>query len=448
VNAEKAFLACLLRAPDAIADVEDWFVPSMFYLLKHQWIYEAILACARCTPPLVPDVSTVSSILRQTMEGEDTRLVAVGGRTYLTELATEFPVFGGLEQYLRFVLHTWYRRRLIEVSGHIAAIAYDEESTLEQSLQLAEEALLHVTQDHNLLQGARLIKEGVNAFWEKHQQYLDGTLRRENQFLPTPFCDLNRFLGGGLRRGNLYIVAARPGVGKTAFAQTIAMAHGVKGLPAVFFSLEMSEEQIILRFLSMLTGFSSQFLQSDAWHRMDDVLDQVINGLSIIYDWPLYVDERMSQVVSTVQAEVRKSRDQSGRAGVVLVDYLQLLQSTDPKTGKRSDFRPNEVASVAYALKELARSNDVPVLALAQLNRAVEGRSKSVPVLSDLRESGGIEQAADAVLLMHRREGEEGIIDVQVAKNRDGEMGTVPLFFDAKTTTFRSLARGDGDIEL
>ena len=448
LNAEQAVLALFLRSFETACDATERVIPGAFSLLKHQWIFEAIRTCVTSTPPLVPDVNTVSSILRCIPEGDGTRLDIVGGRTYLNELATEFPVFGGLEQYLRFVLHAWYRRRLIEVSGHIAAIAYDEESTLEQSLQHAEEALLRVTQDHNLLKGSRLIKEGVKAFWEKHQQYLDGTLIREKQFLPTPFGDLNLFLGGGLKRGNLYIVAARPGVGKTAFAQTIAMEHGVKGLPAIFFSLEMSEEQIVLRFLSMLTGFSSQFLQSGAWCWKDDALDQVINGLSTIHDWPLYVDERMSQVVSTVQSEVRRSRDQSGWAGVVLVDYLQLLQSTDPKTGKHSDFRPNEVTAVAYALKELARSSDVPVLALAQLNRAVEGRSKSVPVLSDLRESGGIEQAADAVLLMHRREGAEGIVDVQVAKNRDGETGGFPLFFDAKTTTFRSLARGDGDIEL
>jgi replicative DNA helicase len=447
VNAEEAFLASLFRAslfrnPDEIADVGSWFAPTMFYLLKHQWIYEAILACSRSSPPLVPDVSTVCSVLRQTREGEETRLEAVGGRTFVGKLAAEVPVFGPAAGYARFITETFYRRQLIAASGQIAACGYEETLPLEQCLRDAESTLLEITDQPREKKGLIPMRDVLSEILEEdgHPIEDEGHLA---PLIPTSLSDLDRYLGGGVRRGDLVIVAARPGVGKTSLAQTISLGIARLGFPVFFFSLEMMRKRLAYRFLSIQTGLSTQVFQTDVWIQNNDLLHRVIDGMEDLYDLEIYMEDTMVQSALDVVSKVRRMQRVVGRPGLVVVDYLQRLGSWGERG--RTDTRANEIEQSAYVLKELAGSMETPILALAQLNRGSEHRG--APVLSDLRDSGGIEQAADQVLLLHRREGPaEGVVDVRIAKNRDGEMGTVPLFFDAKTTTFRSLAR-ERDVE-
>lgn len=440
--AERALLGVLLTKPDALPTVEARLDVKWFSLLKHQWIYEAILVCASQKPPIVPDMHSICSILRRSHEDSDSRLALMGGLSYLNDLVMDVATLGAAEGYARFVMDTAIRRQLIETSGKIAVCGYDETLTLEETLVKAEEILSAVT-SVRAMDGVVKLGDLMNSIFDEECRRRDEG-DSQTSIVPTPFYDLNSYLGGGLRRGELTIVAARPGVGKTAFAQTVALEIARNKHPVLFFSLEMSRTKMAYRFLSMQTGLSAQDLQAGQWLNDEQQLGQVIEGMGQLSNLAVYLDDHTEQPVSAVRARARQIQKQAGQLGLVVVDYLQLLQYMVGK--RRMDFRVNEVTEVAQALKAMAQQLDVPVLALAQLNRSVEGRVKRVPVLSDLRESGGIEQAADQVLFLYREElynketNKKGIVEVHVAKNRDGRLGTIPLVFRDETTTFLNLA--------
>lgn len=440
--AERALLGSLLAKPDAVSIVQARLDANWFSLLKHQWIYEAILACASQEPPIVPDVHSVCSILRRYYENGDSRLVLVGGLSHLNDLIMDVAALGAPDGYARFVMDTAIRRQLIETSGKIAVCGYDETLTLEETLVKAEEMLSAVTSVREMDGVVKLGDLMSSIFNEECRRRDEGD--NQTSIVPTPFYDLNSYLGGGLRRGELTIVAARPGVGKTAFAQTVALDIARNKHPVLFFSLEMSRTKMAYRFLSMQTGLSAQELQAGRWLNNEQQLGQVIESMGQLSNLAFYLDDHTEQPVSAVRARARQIQKQTGQLGLVVVDYLQLLQYMVGK--RRMDFRVNEVTEVVQALKAMAQQLEVPVLALAQLNRSVEGRVKRVPVLSDLRESGGIEQAADQVLLLYREElynketSKKGVVEVHVAKNRDGRLGMIPLVFRDETTTFLNLA--------
>jgi len=444
LHAERAFLGALMTHPDAITEIEPWFNAGWLSQQKHLWIYEAILACVNQTPPLVPDPICVGSMMRHAVEGDADHLTLVGGVTFLSDLAASVPTPGSAEGYARFIRETAVRRQLIETSGKIAACGYDERQPLEESLAQAEETL-HLVTDTRSTEGVVKLGDVMSGIFEEETQRHNGE-DEQSAVIPTPFTDLNRYLGGGLRRGDMTIVAARPGVGKTAFAQTIALDVARKGLPVLFFSLEMSQMKIGYRFLSMQTGLSTQALQAGTWLDEHEQLAQVVAAMGELSNLEIYLDARTEQPVATVRSVARQVQRRVGALGLIVVDYLQLLRYV--VGNRRMEFRVHEVTEVAQALKATARQLEVPVLALAQLNRAVEGRVSRIPMLSDLRESGGIEQAADQVLFLYREElyeketSKKGVAEVHIAKNRDGRLGMVPLAFHEETTAFRNLAVG------
>lgn len=427
INAERDTLGACLLERDAIIVIAPWLSASAFYLEKHAWIYEALLACYEQGIP--PDISTVADELRRL-----DRLDQVGGLLYLGELSASVPSAVHVEYYARIVKRTALLRRLVEAGGKIAALGYDEEDDITAVFERAEVALFDVTQD----QGERSfvpVRTVADEFFEQFSQ--QQASRSTVSGVPTGYYDLDA-MTGGLQRSDLIILAARPGMGKTALGLNMAINIASTRQPVAFFSLEMSRLQLFYRLLAMETGLDTQRLRTGKIADAD--LERLIAALGHLSDIPLYIDDTPALSVAEIRNRARRLRAQTALE-LIVVDYLQLAR------GGRELNRVQEVGEIARGLKELARTLDVPVLALSQLSRAVEGRVSHVPQLSDLRESGDIEQVADVVLFIYREElydkdtRKKGTAEVHFAKHRNGPLGIVPLRFDARTTRFQNLER-------
>lgn len=431
INAERATLGSILLERDAIIVVAPWLAPDYFYLQKHAWIYEAMLDCYNRRVP--PDISTVADELRRSE-----RLERVGGILYLGELSAEVPTAVHVEYYGRIVERTALLRRLIEAGGRIAALGYDEHEDVEATLDKAEAELFAVSQ-RRALQDFAHIRSVIDAYFEQITRVDEG--RGEVVGLQTGYFDLDK-LTGGLQRSDLIILAARPSVGKTALSLSLAYNIAVKGARTVaIFSLEMSREQLVQRLLAMHTSIDMQQLRTGQINRD---LQPIIEAMGVLSEASIYIEDTAGLSIMEVRSRARRLQAQV-QVDLIIVDYLQLMQS------RRSDNRVQEVSEISRGLKALARELDVPVIALSQLSRAVEGRVSHVPMLSDLRESGSIEQDADIVMFIYREElydketDKKGIAEIHLAKHRNGPLGVVPLRFEARTTTFQNLAHYPAD---
>ncbi len=433
INAERAFLGSILVERDAIIAIAAWMQPGYFYLEKHVWIYEAMLACYNHRPSIPPDISTVSDVLRRRGKLEE-----IGGISYLGELSAEVPTAVHIEYYGRIVERTAILRKLIQAGGKISALGYDEREDLETTLDKAEAELFSVSQ-HRTTQEFVHIGTVVNTYFEEISTDFHEN-RGEVVGVPTMYHDFDK-ITGGLQRSDLIILAARPSVGKTALALNIA--HNVATTPDVqgtvgMFSLEMSREQLVQRLLAMQTGVDTQKLRTRNMN--DDDLQRVIEAMGVLSAAPIFIEDTPGLSIMEVRSKARRLQSQVG-IDLIIVDYLQLMQS------RRSDNRVQEVSEISRGLKALAREVDVPVIAISQLSRAVEGRTNHVPMLSDLRESGSIEQDADLVLFIYREElydketDKKGVAEIHIAKHRNGPLGVVPLRFDSTTTSFQNLER-------
>lgn len=421
LNAERATLGALLLERDAIIVVAPWLAADDFYLEKHAWIYEAVCACADQRIP--PDIATVADELRRRE-----RLERVGGIAYLGQLTAEMPIAVHVEHYGRIVARTALLRRLIQTGGQIAALGYDERDDVATTLDRAEQALFAVTQCQRG-QGFRPLREVVASFYEQVQA-------GDDPLLPTGFADLDRTLGGGLHPGDLVVLAARPGVGKTSLALSLAYQVALHAQRhAAIVSLEMSDARLLNRLLAMHTAQNSRLIRQ----RIQAGDQPLIHALGVLSNTSIWIDDRPGLTVLDVRSHARRLRA-AGSLDLLIVDYLQLL--TDD-TQQRN--RVEEVTRISRQLKLLAKELAIPVIALAQLNRAVEGRVSKVPILADLRDSGAVEQDADIVLFIYREElydkdsAKRGLAELHIAKHREGALGTVPLRFDAATTRFRDL---------
>ncbi len=368
INAERATLGSILLDRDAIIAVAAWLHSDYFYLQKHASIYEAMLACYNRRVP--PDLATVVDELRRRNQLEQ-----VGGIYALTELANDVPTAVHIEYYARIVERTALFRRLIEAGGKITALGYAEQEEIEAVLDKAEAELFAVSQ-RRTMQDFIHIGAVIDTYFE---QVSDLTERRSEMVgLPTGYFDLDK-LTGGLQRSDLIILAARPSVGKTSLALSIAYHAGVHQHQTVaIFSLEMSREQLVQRLLAMHTGIDTQRLRTG---NIDRDLQTVMEGMGVLSSSPIYIDDTPALSIMEVRSRARRLHAQS-RIELVVIDYLQLMQA------RRSDNRVQEVSEISRGLKALARELDVPVLALSQLSRSVEGRTSHIPMLSDLRESG------------------------------------------------------------
>jgi replicative DNA helicase len=441
LEAEQSLLGSMFLSVEAVESAVTTVREEDFYRPAHQKIFAAMQHLYGRGEPV--DAVTVAERLEATGE-----LESVGGKPYLLSVTNVVPTAASAPHYAEIVRRHATLRHLIQAATSITALAYDSPDEVGQIVEQAEKKIFEVT-DKRISENFRpidaLMEEGferISALYD-NKEHITG--------VPTGFADLDRLLAG-LHRSDLLILAARPSVGKTAFALNVAVNAAKEGVPVAIFSLEMSSEQLVQRMLCSEGRIDSQrlrtgYLTDGDWHP----LMQAIGRLS---EYPIFVDDTPAISMLEIRAKARRLLH-GQKTGLVIVDYLQLMQ---PQT-RRSENRQVEIADISRGLKVLAKELDVPVLALSQLSRAVEQRTGKRPVLSDLRESGAIEQDADVVMFIHRDtrtkpagdewdedEDERGMppkgeAELIVAKHRNGPVGSVNVAFLPDYTLFRPLAR-------
>jgi replicative DNA helicase len=437
LDAERALLGALLLKPDGIHDVSDLVRPDSFYAEKHRLIYDAMRDLTERSEPI--DMLSLSERLQS-----KSLLERVGGRAYIAELAGTAPTPGNLSHYADLVSRKHLMRSLIDVSYEITESAYDESKETVEVLDQAEKsifAIANASTSHKFV----AIKDKLDATWDriesmsKNQDVVRGT--------PTGFGELDNLLSG-LHPSDLIILAARPSVGKTSFALDIARNTAIRhNTPVGIFSLEMSSEQIIDRMLSAESYVDSWAIRTGKIKDEGD-FGRIRDALESLSKAPIYIDDKPGNNILSMRAVARRLKREQG-IGLIIVDYLQLMAPTNTK---QSDSMVQQVTEISRSLKALARELEVPVLALSQLSRAVEQRGGK-PRLSDLRDSGSIEQDADVVMFIHREDrtnhesDRKNIAEILIEKHRNGPTGMVQLYFDDKRTSFQSMDKqGYGDL--
>ncbi len=426
VDAERATLGSILLNRDALAAIAAWLKPEYFYLERHSQIFEAMLACFNNRVP--PDTRTVSEELRR--RGH---LDQVGGILYLGELVEGVPTSYHVEFYARTVERTAILRRLINTGAQIAALGYNEQIEIDETIDKAEALLFDIAQKRTS-QDFVHISSVVDTYYEQ-LNYLQEH-RGEVMGVQTGYRDFDQ-ITGGLQRSDLIILAARPGTGKTSFAMSLAynVAMYYSNTVAVF-SLEMGREQLVQRLIAMETQIDTHRLRLG--QVPDNQLKIVFDAMGRLAQAPIYIEDTPGISIMELRSKARRLQSQHG-VSLIIIDYLQLM------SGRGKENRVQEVGEISRGLKALARELNVPVIALSQLSRAVEGRQSHVPMLSDLRESGSIEQDADIVMFIYRDElynkdsDKKGIAEIHIAKHRNGPVGVVNMRFDPATTRFTDL---------
>lgn len=442
IEAEKSLLGSLMLDKEAITKVADILHGEDFYKRNHQYIYEVIEELFSKGEPI--DLISVSSRLK-----EKNQLDNIGGTSYLTELINTVPTASHVSTYAKIVQKKRILRDLIQAGEEISLMGYDEANEADDLLDGAERRIFGITQK-NLTQSFLPIKPYLAEAFEridrisKHQGNVRG--------ISTGFKGLDMTLSG-LQNSDLIILAARPSMGKSSLALDIAKNVALKEKkPVGLFSLEMSKDQLIDRLISSESNIDSwkirQGMLSSEGENNDFTCIQ--HALGTLSEAPIYIDDASSCSVLQMRAMARRLQASQG-LGLIVVDYLQLIE---PNNKIASSVQ--QITEISRQLKGLARELNVPVLALSQLSRAVEQRTPKIPRLSDLRESGSLEQDADVVLLIYREDAyredspRKGIADIIIAKHRNGPIGRVELFFDKQRACFRNIETGrdfaEGDV--
>jgi replicative DNA helicase len=403
-----------------------------FYRDAHRTIFEAIQYLYSRREQA--DFITICDVLERRQ-----KLDEVGGSSYITSLVNQVPTSGNIEYYGRIVERNSTLRCLIHAAGEIAALAYEAEDDSSAVVDRAEQLIFQISKRANNIHEESSLAQLLTAYMTR----LDYLATRRGQLVgvPSGFVDLDR-LTGGFRKSDLIVLAARPSIGKTSCALSIAHQAALKFQQRIgIFSLEMSQEQLVERLVSMETGINLQRLNTG--NVEEDEWEKIVNALSVLSEAKIRVDG--TSVLSPVQMRSRARRwVQEEQIDLIIVDYMQLMQPDDD-TKRKQENRVQVIDEISRNLKLLARELNIPILVLAQLSRAVESRQSKVPQLSDLRESGGIENNADIVMFIYRDEvynpqtERRGIADIIVAKHRNGPRGEVSLCFEAETTRFRDL---------
>lgn len=430
LEAEQSVLGSLLIDRDAIIRVASSIKAEDFYLPANGSIYQAILDLYNRREPT--DILTLTDELSRRNQLEQ-----IGGLAYLTSLLDAVPTAVHVEYYGRIVERTATMRRLINAGASIVGVGYRDDLDVEDALDLAEKTVFDVSQRRSTRDFVS-ISEVLERFFDQID-YLQQN-RGSVVGVPTGFGELDQ-LTGGLQRSDLVVIAARPGFGKTSLGLGIAYAAAVQHARTVgIFSLEMSAEQLVQRLISAETGVDSHRLRLGQIN--DGEWDSVSRAFGRLGEAKIYIDDGAGLSVMDIRTKARRLQAEKG-LDLVVVDYLQLMHS------RRGDNRVQEVSEISRGLKGLARELNVPVVALSQLSRAVESRAANdhKPLLSDLRESGSIEQDADVVIFIHREDRykedseKKGIAEIIVAKHRNGPIGSINLRFFDKTARFADLER-------
>lgn len=429
LEAETALLGCLMLDKDAIIKVADVIISDDFYDYRHRLIYEAVVVLFEKNASI--DVLTVSNILEEKKITDK-----IGGSSYLASLVNAVPSAAHVAHYASIVRKKGTLRRLIQSAGEITNLAFQEEGEIETILDSAEQKLFNISQKHlkqNFVPISSILHESFERIDELHRE--KGKLRG----IPTGFIDLDKKLGG-LQKSDMIVLAARPSMGKTALALDIMRYVAVyTKTPVGIFSLEMSKDQLVDRLLSAQADVELSKIRTG--HLTDDDFEKLGEAMGALSEAPIYIDDAAGGNIMEVRTKARRLQTEHG-LGLIIIDYLQLM------AGRSTENRVQEVSEISRSLKILARELNVPVIALSQLSRGVENRPDKVPQLSDLRESGSIEQDADVVMFIYREDMYKGkesahpnIAELHIRKHRNGPTGQVDLYFDGEKTSFRNLDR-------
>ncbi len=433
IEAERAVLGSLLIDKDSIVKVADLLVQEDYYHEVHGLIYRAILDLYEKRTPI--DLLTTKTILEDRKQ-----LEMIGGASYLATLANEVHTSTHIFNYALIVKQKSTLRKLIRCGDVVMGLGYNEVDPLEMLLEQAEKSLFSVSQA-SIREKFVHIKDVLNSTYDKITELHDPATRDKYRGVPTGFRDLDHILTG-FQPSDLVILAARPSMGKTALALNIAQNVAKTGRSVGLISLEMSKEQLVERMFSSLLSVDSWKIKSgklseEDFMRIGSVMDE-------LYAMKIFIDDSVGNSISELRSKARRLQMENG-LDMIIVDYLQLMTVTG-STGNMNN-RVNEISEISRSLKSLARELRVPILALSQLSRAVELRPVKVPQLSDLRESGAIEQDADVVLMMYREDYYEedseraGITDIYIRKHRNGPIGRVELAFKKEQMKFLSLEK-------
>ena len=430
LDAEMSLLGAVLIDEETLADISEHVKAHDFYDKRHGLVYDAMMRLYEKHKPV--DLLTLTEELKRKKE-----LETIGGSAYLTELTNYVPTAAHAEAYAELVSQKAIRRRLIKASAEISEMGFDEETSTEQLLEAAEAELFSVSDQslkQDLVSIESILTESFDRMEELHRN--KGSLRG----VRTGYRDLDN-MTAGLQRSDLIILAARPAMGKTTLVTNLAYnVATIAKQPVLFFSLEMSKEQLVDRMLADASGV-------DAWNirtgnLSDDDFSKLSEAMGEMAEAPIFIDDTPGVSVLEMRTKARRAAHEQP-LGLIIIDYLQLMQGS----GRDNGNRVQEVSEISRGLKLLARELNVPVIALSQLSRSVEQRSPQVPQLSDLRESGSIEQDADIVMFIYREayynpDTDRGnITDLIVAKHRNGPTGRVELYFHPERLRFMSVDR-------
>lgn len=425
--AEEMILGSILIDNQAISRASMKLKPEAFYSLTHQLIYKMALQLQE--NGYLVDLTTLSNYLAdyQTIE-------TIGGLNKLTDLMTKVISTINLDQYIAIVNEKYLRRLLIEAGNQVSSLAYNTQLPLEEIFDISEQKLLYITQkslSENIIHTSNILVETFSELEKKSKvNSLPG--------VKTSFYELDT-LTQGLQKSDFIIIAGRPSMGKTALSLNIARNIAIyENLPVLIFSLEMSRQQLIYRLLSSESNISTNKLRSgkistEDWSNLNNAIDRLSKS-------EIYIDDTPNLSIINIRSKSRKLTLEKGRMGIILIDYLQLMNDIE-----KNYNRVQELSKITRALKSLARELDIPIIVLSQLSRSVESRINKRPMLSDLRESGSIEQDADLVIMLYRDEyyetntSEPNIAELIVAKQRNGPIGKVKLLFNSKLAQFSNL---------
>lgn len=433
VDAEKALLGSIMLKPEAMHEIVDMVRPDSFYSEKHRIIYSGMVELLEKSEPI--DILSLSSKLKEKKQFEQ-----VGGGSYLTELVNFVPSAANIKHYADLVQKKYMMRNLIGAADHISELGYEEDNDIEFVLDDAQAKILEVTNSPTLQKFIE-IKDTLSEAWER-LEHLHRS-KDEMRGVRSGFKALDELLAG-FQKSDLVILAARPSMGKTSLALDIARQAAVHHkTPVGIFSLEMSSQQLVDRMLAAESHVNAWKLRTGKLST-DEEFDKIQEALGTLSQAPIFIDDKASSNVLQMRAIARRLKHEKG-LGLIIVDYLQLIM---PTNSRNSDSMVQQVTEISRALKGMARELDVPVIALSQLSRAVEQR-RGRPRLSDLRDSGSIEQDADVVMFIHRDDkmnensDRPNIAEILVEKHRNGPVGKVELYFDDQRSTFLSIDKSD-----
>ena len=439
VEAEEAVLGAILVNPRVITKVVETLKPDSFYKPAHRYIYEAMLELFNQNEKI--DIISVSDVLSY-----NSKLDAAGGRSFINDLSYNAITTSNVEYYARIIQEKAIKRALINAGSEIVGYGYDM-NPIDESLDNAEKLIFDIASRKSTSDLVHVKDLVVNTYEKIEYRY---NHKDELIGVPTGFFDLDVVLNG-LQKSDLIILAARPAMGKTAFALNIAQNVAIKAkVPVAIFSLEMSRDQLVQRMLCSEAEIDSQRIKTGNMQMKD--WEKLTEAMNAFAQAPIYIDDTSGCTITDIRAKCRRLKMEEKNLGLILIDYLQLME------GSGREDRMQQISAISRGLKILAKELDVPVIALSQLSRAVESRTDKRPMLSDLRESGSIEQDADIVMFIYRDEyykkndeedaeavkaASKGESEIIIAKHRNGGLATIKLLFQGNITKNKNPIKTD-----